>query len=66
MKLIIALVFGITVYIAFNWLVGYIDKIIEDRKLCGDYKVIYVDDVLYCKCDDKINQEPGKCNERYK
>ena len=66
MKLIIALICGIAVYIAFNWFVDYLIKTVEDRQLCAPYPVTYTNDVLYCECNDKINQEPGKCEDKYK
>lgn len=42
--------------------------IVTDAELCAPYtpKERGETNILYCECDDKINQEPGHCEDKYK
>jgi len=61
-KIILSICLGGLAFAIINYIAPLYSQS-ADKKECAPYepKPRGVSGILYCECDDKINQEPGKC-----
>ena len=64
MKPIIAITFGIIVFMIFSWIAPLYQH--PHVTECGERDFRMTNGVIYCQCQDNVWSKPGKCEDKYK